>query len=98
MSFADCGLGQGAGILFRYRQCNVCNRFLDEEIRQRERKKEIMSAARRGSFIIQQGAGFDDEGDYASQFAEDAENIRLYDCGHAFHFLCIKKYLTEQLG
>ena len=31
--FTDHGLGASAGILFRYRKCNICNKFLDDEIK-----------------------------------------------------------------
>ena len=96
-SFTNCRLEQSTGILFRYRQCNICNRFLDDEIRQKKKRQEILSASqRRGTMIIQQGfcEGSDDE--YDMPFLDDcSEKMRLYDCGHPFHVKCIQKYLNE---
>lgn len=36
----------------------------------------------------------DDLGQYA---ISDEDKMRLYDCGHAFHIECIKKYIREQM-
>jgi hypothetical protein len=42
-SFANCHLEYSTGILFRYRQCNICKCFLDEEVKSNAKKAEIMS-------------------------------------------------------
>lgn len=42
-SFANCHLEYSTGILFRYRQCNICKQFLDEEVKSNAKKAEIMS-------------------------------------------------------
>ena len=42
-SSANCHLEYSTGILFRYRQCNICKQFLDEEVKSNAKKAEIMS-------------------------------------------------------
>ena len=56
--FDSCGQGKTTGILFRYRQCNKCNKYLDEEVRDINKKRELMMSARRGTFISSSIAGF----------------------------------------
>jgi hypothetical protein len=57
-----------------------------------------MSQARRGSFISHRGFGDNnsDEDDFGSFGGSDQEKMRLYECGHAFHIDCIKKYINER--
>ena len=102
-SFENCGLDKTTGILFRYRQCNKCNRFLDEEIKSKKKKQELMRYARRGTFISSSMLGaFENESDDEYEGADQAgfyagEKMRLYDCGHAFHLQCIARHVRERL-
>lgn len=66
-TFENCGQNKTNGILFRYRQCNKCNRFLDEEIRDKKKKMELLQYARKGSFISPSIIG-------AYQFDNDSED------------------------
>jgi len=103
-AFEYCGLDKTTGILFRYRQCNKCNKFLDEDIKDKKKKQELMSLARRGTFISSQMAGGyafenesdEDQGDSGRAGFYAGEQMRLYDCGHAFHAQCIVRHVKEQ--
>jgi hypothetical protein len=57
-----------------------------------------MSQARRGTLISPIGfnGNNSDDDNYGAQGGNDQEKMRLYDCGHAFHIECIKKYINER--
>ena len=38
-TFANFGYEYSLGILFRYRQCNVCNKYLDEAVKSQSKAK-----------------------------------------------------------
>ena len=45
-----------------------------------------MSNKRRGTLILGRGHDdYDDDGDSTIDGEDPNENVRLYDCGHAFH-------------
>jgi hypothetical protein len=98
-SFANEAMVFSHGILFRYRKCNICNKFLDEEIKNYKKKVEIMSQARRGSLYSHalEINSDSDDGNMTSQSINDIldDKMRLYECGHAFHINCIKNHVNE---
>ena len=96
-SFAKANQERSSGILFRYRQCGHCNKFLDE-IAIEQRKKQELAQFRRGTVMQRStyGSGSDDD-DYEMPFNDPYEDeLTLYDCGHAFHIKCVEKYISEQ--
>lgn len=103
-TFETCGHDKTNGILFRYRQCNKCNRFLDEEIRDKKKKLELLMYARKGSFISPSIIGaysFENDSDEEFESADQlgfyaGEKMRLFNCGHAFHVQCIIKHAKER--
>ena len=47
---------------------------------------QLMSNKRRGTLILGRGHDDSDDDGYSTFDGEDpSENVRLYDCGHAFH-------------
>jgi len=88
---------QSTGILFRYRACNVCNKFLDEMIAQKRHQMNLAMTARRGTFVSHSAFEDSDEDDYDHGSVDpNSELMRLYECGHAFHYQCIRKYVSEK--
>ena len=68
-SFARANQELSSGILFRYRECNVCNKYLDEIVNQLKKKNEL-APFRRGTIIQQPGLGDSDEEDLDMPFID----------------------------
>ena len=58
-----------------------------------------MRTARKGTLISKQAIFEDDDDDFNNDTTQEdkLENIRLYDCGHAFHNHCILKLIQEKI-
>jgi len=69
-AFEYCGLDKTTGILFRYRQCNKCNKFLDEDIKD----KKLQAIMSNYSLITSQKV----EGGVDDQHYAQVENMGDY--------------------
>lgn len=63
-------------------------------------KKQVLAEAnaRRGTLIINRSGMDDDDsvGAFDGTNDDPSSYLRLYECGHAFHTLCIKSYIQEK--
>ena len=57
----------------------------------------LAMTARRGTFVSHSSYDDSDDDDYDySSVDRNSEMMRLYECGHAFHYQCIRKYVSEK--
>jgi hypothetical protein len=78
---------RSSGLLFRFRQCGVCKKMLDEVV-----TSDGQAKPRRGTMIIPMSHDSDEDIDMP-YIDPMSDNIQLYDCGHAFHTKCVTRHI-----
>ena len=93
-SFENIGSDLNMGLLYRYRKCKICSRYLDEIV---ESKNKSKLPARRGTLINPLGfGGSDSDEDFDQPFIDPfSDNLSLYECGHCFHIKCIERHIQQ---
>ena len=80
------------GLLYRYRKCKICSRYLDELTSESKNNNKL--PARRGTLINPQGFGGSDSDDFDQPYIDPlSDNLSLYECGHCFHIKCVERHI-----